>query len=300
MFIAHWVRAFGDARWNKRKLVAVVACIVAALLLTPDANALSPETTTQWLTSELRRLPRSLSPGETREEFDARVRLVTEAIVEEARGFADGKGWSWTELAAAASVIWHSETLFDRRIQSGEGHPIWHQDRGLARCGMQLHVTGIVPPDVWEKLVGSGKDALHLCAQYGLRVVTAQAKQCGVYFGQRADRARVAKMLASYGSGGNCTPGDASWKRADVWVRIMATRPDHKKKALPGYRRVGPKEIPPGVLASARRIASEIGKEPEVVPGYKHSEQDATGRVFVALVEKHAEGKLGVSVFVKE
>lgn len=282
-------------------LVGMMAVVAAAVLVAPSAHALSTETTTQWLASELRRLPRSVAPGETREEFDARVQAITVAVVTEARGFADGKGWSWTELAAVAGLIWHSETLFDRRIQSGEGHPIWHQDRGLARCGMQLHRSGIVPPEIWEKLVGAGKDALHLCAQYGLRVVVAQAKQCGVYYSQRADRTRVAKMLASYGSGGNCNPRDSSWKRADIWVRIMATRPDHRRKSLPGYRRVGPKEIPPSILASARRIAAEIGKEPEVVPGYKQTERDsASGRLFVALVEKHAEGRIGVSVFVQD
>jgi hypothetical protein len=253
-----------------------------------------------WLATELLRLPGSRAPGETREEYVARVGQIATALVEEARPYANGRGWTLTELSASAAVIWHGETMFDKRVHSGEGHPIWHQDHGRARCGMQLHMSGIVPQEVWEKLVGLGKDETYLCAQYGLRVVTAQAKQCGVYYGQRADRSRVAKMLASYGSGGKCVPTDSSWKRADRWVKIMATRPDHEKQAMPGYRRVGPKEIPEAVLASARRIATEIGKEPEVVSGYKHTEHGPDGRVFVALVEKHRGGKLGVSVFVKD
>src|SRR4029079_1897123 len=95
-------------------------------------------------------------------------------------------------------------------------------------------------------------------------------------------------------------PEDRDWQRADLWLKLMAKRPDHSKATLPGYRRVGPKEIPPKILDSARGIAAEIGKEPEIVPGFKRTEYGPDGRVFVSLVEKHAEGKIGVSVFVKE
>lgn len=253
-----------------------------------------------WLASELTRLPGSHAPGETREEYVDRVTQIATALAEEATPYANGTGWTSTEIAAAGAVIWYSETLFDKRIHAGEQHPTWTQDHGLARCGFQLHVSGIVPQDVWERLVGLGTDATHLCAQYGLRVVVSQARQCGVFIGVRADRNRVAKMLASFASGGKCKPEDRDWQRADLWLKLMAKRPDHSKATLPGYRRVGPKEIPPKILDSARGIAAEIGKEPEIVPGFKRTEYGPDGRVFVSLVEKHAEGKIGVSVFVKE
>ena len=279
-------------------LVAATAALVAT-----TAYALSNRVAQQWLATELRRLPRSVAPGETREQFEARVDEVSEALTTEARAFADGTGWGMTELAAAGGVIWHGETLFDRRVQSGEGHPVWNQDHGLARCGMQLHVSGIVPQEVWDKVVGDGKDALHLCAQYGLRVVIAQARQCGVYYGQRADRNRVAQTFASYASGGKCKPTDRDWQRADQWVRIMATRPDNEKKTMPGYRRAAPSEIPAEIVASARNIVSDIGSPDaliKVAPGFKRTEHSKDGRLFVSLVEKHAEGKIGVSVFVQE
>lgn len=297
MFIAQLVRAYWGARRNTR--VAAVGLVLFALFRPTNAQAMSERVVAQWLTTELLKLPKSRAPDETREEFEARVQEISVAIVQEARQFADGKGWTLTELAAAGAVIWQGETMFDRRIQAGEEHPIWNQDHGLARCGMQLHVSGIVPQEVWDKLVGEGKDAVHLCAQYGLRVVVAQAKQCGVYFSQRADRRRVAWMLASYASGGKCVPKDREWARADRWVRIMASRPDHEKKEHPGFRRAAPGEVPAPVRTAANGIVAAIGKEPAVVPGYERHES-VDGRLFALVVERHAEGKVGVSVLVQE
>lgn len=281
------------------RVAALGIALCAALLVPTRAEAISDHVVSQWLTTELLKLPKSRAPGETREDFEARVREISIALVEEARQFADGKGWTLTELAAAGAVIWQGETLFDRRIQVGEEHPIWNQDHGLARCGMQLHVSGIVPQDVWAKLVGEGKDAVHLCAQYGLRVVIAQAKQCGVYFSQRADRRRIAWTFAAYGSGGNCSPKDSSWQRADRWVRMMASRPDHEKKAHPGFRRVAPGEVPHPIKTAADGIVAAIGKQADVVPGYERHES-VDGRLFALVVERHAEGKIGVSVLVRE
>jgi hypothetical protein len=292
MYFAHWARTRG--------LILLLAAVMAVALLTTDARALGRRVMVQWLSAELLKLPRSRAPGETREEFEARVQEVSEALVDEARPFADGKGWALTELAAAAGVIWQGETMFDRRIQSGEGHPVWNQDHGLARCGMQLHVSGIVPQEVWERLVGADKDALHLCAQYGLRVVVAQARQCGVYYGQRADRDRVAKTLASYANGGKCVPTDRDWQRADRWVRIMAVRPDHEKKEHPGFRRAAPREIPDPIQVSAEDVRARIGKDPTVVPGYERQATAPDGRRFALLVERHAENKIGVSVLIGE
>lgn len=253
-----------------------------------------------WLAAEFLKQPGSHAPGELRADYNTRVTDVSSAIAEEATPFANGIGWTSTEIAAAAEVIWYSESLFDRRVHAGEEHPLWHGDHGLAHCPMQVHQSKIVPPDIWARLGGVDADATHLCAQYGIRVMLAQARQCGVFIGVRADRNRVAQTFASYASGGKCKPTDRDWQRADLWLKVMATRPDNEKKVLPGYRRAGPREIPPTVLDSARNIASEIGKEPEIVPGFKRTEFGPDGRVFVSLVEKHAEGKIGVSVFVKE
>ena len=252
-----------------------------------------------WLAAELFKLPGSHAPNERPEEYRARIVDIATAEAEEAIPYATGQGWTATELAAAGSIIWHGETLLDRRIHAGEPHPKWTEDHHLARCGMQLHMTGIVPQDVWERLAGLGTDETHLCAQYGLRVVVAQARQCGVWAGQRADRRRVAMTFAGYASGGRCVPTDRDWERADRWVRMMATRPDHERKKYPGFRRAAPGEVPETILVSARGIVAGIGKEPEVVPGYERHEA-AAGRRYALVVERHAEGRVGVSVLVQE
>jgi hypothetical protein len=257
-----------------------------------------------WLAAELAHLPGSRAPGETREEYVERAGQIAAALAEEATPYANGTGWTSTELAAAGAVIWYSETLLDKRIQAGEQHPVWNQDHGLARCGMQLHASGIVPQDVWERLVGQGSDPVHLCAQYGLRVVVAQARQCGVFLGVRADRNRVAKTFASYASGGRCTPTDRDWQRADLWLKMMAKRPDHSKATLPGYRRVGPAEVPMDVKLQADGIVGMLvwpsPKESRVHVGDTFTPTDAKLASYKLVVEKHAEGKVGVSVFVKE
>lgn len=247
-----------------------------------------------WIAVELARLPGSRTPGETREEYVERAKEVGMALAVQAQPFANGSGWAWTELAAAGAVIWHGETLLDKRIQAGEPHPVWDQDKGLARCGMQLHTSGLVPQDVWMRLVGAGEEPLNLCAQYGLRVVVAQAKQCGVFFGVRADRNRVAKMLAGYATGGKCVPTDREWQRADRWLKMMAKRPDHEKKLIPGYRRVGPADVPVDVRTAAEAVAVGV-RSGAVALGHR----EHTG-AFALIVEKHANGKPGVSVFMKE
>lgn len=257
-----------------------------------------------WLAAELSHLPGSHAPGETREEYLNRAKEIATALAEEAVPYANGTGWSATELAAAGAVIWYSETLLDKRVHAGEQHPIWTQDNGLAKCGFQLHVSGIVPQDVWERLVGLGADSTHLCAQYGLRVVVAQARQCGVFSGLRADRNRVAKTFASFATGGKCVPTDRDWQRADLWVRMMIARPDHSKKTLPGYRRVGPREVPEDVRMSADGLVGMLSpvwpKENRARVGDTYTPNDPRFSNYKLLVEKHAEGKVGVSVFIKE
>jgi hypothetical protein len=257
-----------------------------------------------WIAAELARLPGSHAPGETRDQYNQRAAEISTALAEEAVPYANGMGWSATELAAAGAVIWYSETLLDKRVHAGEQHPVWTQDHGLAHCGFQLHVSGLVPLEVWERLAGLDADATHLCARYGLRVVVAQAHECGVFSGVRADRNRVAKTFASFASGGKCVPSDRDWQRADLWLKMMASRPDNSKKTLPGYRRVGPLEVPEDVRMSADGIVDTLSaawpKANRAHVGDTFTPTEPKFANYKLLVEKHAEGKIGVSIFVKE
>ena len=54
-----------------------------------------------WLAAELAHLPGSRAPGETREEYVERAGQIATALAEEATPYANGSGWTSTELAAA-------------------------------------------------------------------------------------------------------------------------------------------------------------------------------------------------------
>lgn len=278
----------------RRKLNVLICLLATVLAISHTARALSTNVVAAWLYAEARKQPISKAPGETKEELQARLKLITQMLAEEAKPYGNGTGWTSTELAAAAEVIWDGESLFDRRVHAGEQHPIWTQDNMLARCGMQLHASGLVPADVWTQLGGVDQDATRLCAKYGTRVVVAMARQCGVYNGLRADRNRVAITFASYASGGKCKPDDRAWQRADRWLKMMASRPDHEKKTYPGYRRAAPGEIPPAVRSAAEALLLDV-KESKVHVG---SVRDVAP--YKLVVEHHAEGKTGVSVLVAE
>lgn len=248
-----------------------------------------------WLFAEAMKLPHTTAPGETHDDYTNRIRNITGRAAEEATPYADGRGWTSTELAALEVIVWNGESLFDARIHAGEPHPTWTQDHGLARCGMQIHAGGLVPETEWQKLAGTDEDSTRMCAKYGARVLVAMARQCGVWNGVRADRNRVAKTLAAYASGGNCMPGDRDWQRADRWLKIMATRPD--RSPVDGFRRAAPAEVPPAVLDRARWLSAQIGQGATV--GSTSNLKDGS-KTYKLIVEHHAEGKTGVSVLVAE
>ena len=274
-------------------LLLTLATLFGAVGADADTSGLS-----RWLYSIAEKMPHSAAPGETLEQYKERLAGMTKAVAVSMKPYANGQGWTTTELGLMVLEVWNAETLFDQRIHAGLDHPKWTQDSGRARCMGQIHVSVLVPQEQWEKTVGTDEGATQLCADATARVVVAQARNCGVWAGQRADRNKVAKVFAAYASGGACVPTERDYARADKWNSFIARRPD--RSPIPGYRRAYPQEIPADILSSARGIASEIGKYPEIVPGFKRTEHGRDGHVYVSLVEKHAEGKIGVSVFLEE
>lgn len=256
---------------------------------------MQPIVIARWLLAQLALLGHSHAPGETPEAYRDRASGVTVAMTEEARPYGDGRGWGWTELAAAGMIVWEEESKMDLRIHEGTPHPVWTQDHGLSHCAMQLRPSALVPASEISKLVGTDPDATHACAHYGLRVLVAQARQCGVWYGVRANRDRVAMAFAAYATGGHCKPSERDWARADLWVKFMGARPD--RSPLKGFQRAAPHEVPAPVRTAAEAVVAKLGKDPAVTPGYvEHPVVD--GQKYALLVEKHAEGKLGVSVLV--
>jgi hypothetical protein len=250
-------------------------------------------------------IPHSYAPGEVKEQRDERVELIAGAAWKAAGAYADGKGWSRFEVALATVVLEGNESGgFDLRVHAGAVHPIWTQDHGLARCLAQIHETkdqkgnpwGPVPRAIWEKLAGLDEDATELCARVATELLISHAKQCGVYLGRRATKQAVAQAFASYGTGGHCKPDDEDYKRAAQWEALLVkygNKPD-----VPGFRRVLPREIPDEIKRHAEEVAATISRR-ERGPGDSVVVSDSGGRQWTLLVERHAEGKIGVSAFVR-
>jgi hypothetical protein len=242
-------------------------------------------------------IPHSLAPGETKEDRDPRVVRIAESAWEAAAPFADGRGWTRFETALATIVLQGNESGgFDLRIHAGEVHPIWTQDHGLARCLGQHHVSLLVPAEDWARLAGVDEDATLRCARATTKVLLAHAKLCGVYLGRHATREAIAQTFAAYGSGGHCKPDDEDYRRAKQWESYMAKYGD--KPDVPGYRRARPEEVP--------RVVKDVAKEYLALADREHlgtlraAPEFAGGERFKIRIERHAEGKIGVSIFVKE
>jgi hypothetical protein len=260
-----------------------------------DCATMKTATIAAWLLTEALKLPHSAAPGETPEAYRERMGTVSASLATTATTYADGRGWTATELAAAMLVLWHEETLFDQRIHAGLPHPKWTQDDGKATCNGQIHRSMLVPPEVWSTLSGTDEPATTRCARATAIVMVAQARQCGAWLGQRASRGAVARTMMGYGSGGTCAPDDRAWARADKWLSLMKNRPD--RSPVKGFRRAVPGEIPAAVREAADRVRSDIGKDAVIGKVYP---AEAGGQKYALVVERHAEGKTGISVLVAE
>jgi len=247
-------------------------------------------------------IPHLLAPGETVDEWNDRVHMIVEQNYEAAGPYADGKGWSRFEIALATTDLMGNETRFDRRIHAGEKHPDWDQDKGLAKCLGQHHVSRAIPRAQWERLPGLDVDATLRCAIATTMQLVSQAKQCGVFLGRHASKDAVAQAFAAYATGGHCKPGERDWSRALEWEKLMGKFGPKYKADVPGYRRAKPGEIPEPVKKQAEEFIAWVGQEPTAVKigDTVNLSFDNVPFRWKLRFERHAEGKVGVSVFVED
>lgn len=271
---------------------------------------MTKETAVAALFKVAQAIPHLLAPDETHEQWDERVHMIVEENYEAAGKFADGKGWTRFELASAVTVKQGNESGgFDRRVHAGEVHPVWTQDKGLARCLGQLHETkdqrgnpaGPVPRAVWDKIAGLDLESTALCAHVTTAVLVSHAKQCGVFLGRRASRQLVAQAFASYAYGGKCVPEEREWKQALQWETLMmkfGPAPD-----LLGYHCVPLGSVPEDVRKQAQELVAlmAVGWEQSggrrIYPKVGETYSTNPNGDFKMRLERHAEGKVGVSVF---
>lgn len=158
-------------------------------------------------------------PGENPETLDtyrARLETIAEAVAVESEAAARA-GLGRRALAAATLTVWYGETRFSYEVHV-EGKSRWHQDWGKARCLGQLHVSGLVPKDEWELLVGGDLEATRRCARATMRVLAAQARYCSV---KAPTEWSLARVFAAYGSGRGCAVTPQAKQRAKRWSTLM-------------------------------------------------------------------------------
>jgi hypothetical protein len=161
------------------------------------------------------------APGkrpETVEQHQDRLKIITQAIAEEA---AATESWKWgtDALAAATLATWYEESRFALEVHNGQGRTRFGEDDGRARCLGQLHQTGFVPKDEWKQLAGTDLESTRRCARATMRVLSAQGARCKMP--KELNVWSVARMFAMYGTGRSCSITKNSMKRARHWGRIM-------------------------------------------------------------------------------
>lgn len=151
---------------------------------------------------------------ETTTEYQARVRVISEAVATEARA-AKGWGWGSRSLAFAALTILYNESRFSLPVHSGDQLG----DRGRARCLGQIHASGLIPKPEWEKLTGTDLDSTRRCVRATMRLLVAQHRWCAVHR-KPLTTDNMARVFAAYGSGGRCGVTGSARERARQWTRL--------------------------------------------------------------------------------
>ena len=145
--------------------------------------------------------------GESAEDYVVRLDTIARAIVAESDS---------TDEALAVLVLWHSESKFDPLIHAGEPHPLWHQDHGRARCGLQVHRSRLIPD--WDAITGTHLAATRRCVAAGLRVLRHGLTVCGRGY---VGRERMARGFQAYASGHCGAPSAESLRRSAEWARVV-------------------------------------------------------------------------------
>lgn len=280
---------------RSRSLLLCVPLVLGLVFASASASGTATEPLARWLFETTKELPRSHAPGESRDDELVRLERLSRAYALAVVPYANGTGWTGSELAMALLILIYEETKLDERIHAGTGHPTWTEDRGLAKCLGQLHSSKLIPIELWMKLAGTDEESTLRCAEATAKVWVSVSKQCGAWIGQRASRERVAATFMAYGSGGSCTPDERAWARADKWLTRMQKRPD--RSPVKGFRRAMPSEIPDKALDEAKTL---LNSEDFKLGFLRTMQLGEPPKAWAFRVEQHADGKIGVSVLVAE
>lgn len=149
---------------------------------------------------------------EPRAEYERRVTTVIDAALSVTH--------NPRELAAIVVVIKH-ESALDPWVHAGLEHPnpFLSQDRGRARCLLQIHQNQHIGHDGWLALGGTDFDATRRCFAEGLRLLRSAAWMCT--HSQMITVDDMARVFSAYAGHSSCIPTAGSVRRAKNWEQIV-------------------------------------------------------------------------------
>ncbi len=166
---------------------------------------------------------------ETPEAYQKRLVVITESVSKGTEFHVKpGKllpvspyGWRGGRklLAAAELANMYEESKFALEVHAGTDHPVWTQDRGMARCLSQLWATGLVQTHEWELLAGTSPEATLRCSQATVRVLASLQRYC-VPHGSKPDTREALVATFSALSGKGCAPTKAGRRKYATFAKI--------------------------------------------------------------------------------
>jgi hypothetical protein len=154
---------------------------------------------------------------ETDEQRSARLGLIAQAV--DAVSAESPKAWGALIGRAVVLAVMDRESHFDPIIHAGGVHPVWHQDRGRAKCLGQIHRTAA--GNRWSTLAGADYAATERCAREILRQL-ARARWCATPRDGDGQITPWVRVFSAYGSGAGCAETPAGRAKAARFSQFLA------------------------------------------------------------------------------
>jgi hypothetical protein len=176
---------------------------------------------------------------ETAAARSARIEVIVDAAVAEAKSVA---GWPGTQEQLAAALL--SVTWFESRRWALEVHDGARRgDKGASVCLAQIWTHD-------RSLEGTSLEATRRCFRRAAEILSLHASRCGV---RTVDEWQMARLLGAYGTGRTCHSMPWARKRAHLWAKLM------KEATLePGALPTGPRGKDKGQVLPGRVLGDAL------------------------------------------
>jgi len=158
--------------------------------------------------------PKGENP-ETPEQYEARVRVIAQAVTLEAK---QGASWPWSQesLAIIALITAYYESGFKLEVHNGTKLG----DTGQSRClGQVKSFPPFITRPEWLASTGTDLMSTRTCFRISMRVLRSHAWRCaGV---DKLSKFAIAKTLAGYGTGSSCYYSNHAMSRATLMMKTI-------------------------------------------------------------------------------